>query len=186
MEKLKAGSASGLSKACRRWSLWMQRLLKRGSDCGGYSSTPGFAPEWCWMRVESAQGGPQYKQWWQWDCVIRRGNVFVWWHSSAKPRGSPNVGWEGSVCSHFHKHARTVFGGIPQLNTKVHPPLGEKVVHAAGDGDSSVVRAPDSWLKGPGFKSLQERREKFLLQGQLSVLTLMSVSVPPLCYCSST
>ena len=55
-----------------------------------------------------------------------------------------------------------------------------------GDGDSSVVRAPDSWLKGPGFKSLQERRENFLLQGRLSVLTLMSVSVPPPCYCSST
>ena len=54
------------------------------------------------------------------------------------------------------------------------------------DGDSSVVRAPDSWLKGPGIKSLQERRENFLLQGQLSVLTVMSVSVPPLCYRSST
>ena len=34
--------------------------------------------------------------------------------------------------------------------------------------------------KGPGFKSRQERRENFLLQGQLSVLTLISVSVPPL------
>ena len=29
----------------------------------------------------------------------------------------------------------------------------------AGSGDSSVVRASDSWLKGPGFESLQERRE---------------------------
>ena len=47
-------------------------------------------------------------------------------------------------------------------------------------------RAPDSWLKGPGFKSLQERRENFLLQGRLSVLTLISVSVPPPCYRSST
>ena len=54
------------------------------------------------------------------------------------------------------------------------------------DGDSSVVRASDSWLKGPGFKSLQERRENFLLQGQLSVLTLISVCVPPPCYRSST
>ena len=43
--------------------------------------------------------------------------------------------------------------------------------------DSSVVRAPDSWLKGRGFESLQERRENFLLQGRLSVLTLLSVSV---------
>ena len=55
-----------------------------------------------------------------------------------------------------------------------------------GSGDSSVVRAPDSWLKGRGFESLQERRENFLLQGQLSVLTLISVSVPPPCYRSST
>ena len=45
--------------------------------------------------------------------------------------------------------------------------------------DSSVVWAPDSWSKGRGFESLQERRENFLLQGQLSVLTLISVSVPP-------
>ena len=45
--------------------------------------------------------------------------------------------------------------------------------------DSSVARAPDLWLKGHGFKSLQERRENFPLQGQLSVLTLISVSVPP-------
>ena len=30
-----------------------------------------------------------------------------------------------------------------------------------GGGDSSVVRAPDSWLKGRGFESLLERRENF-------------------------
>ena len=52
-------------------------------------------------------------------------------------------------------------------------------------GDSSVVRGPDSWLKGRGFESLQERRENFLLQGLLSVLTLLSVSVPPPCYRSA-
>ena len=46
-------------------------------------------------------------------------------------------------------------------------------------GDSSVVRAPDSCLKGRVFESLQERRENFLLQGQLSVPTLILVSVPP-------
>ena len=57
---------------------------------------------------------------------------------------------------------------------------------AGGGGDSSVVRAPDSWLKGRGFESLLERRENFLLQGRLSVLTLISVSVPPPCYHSST
>ena len=55
-----------------------------------------------------------------------------------------------------------------------------------GGGDSSVVRAPDSWLKGRGFESLLERRENFLLQGWLSVLTVISVSVPPPCYHSST
>ena len=49
----------------------------------------------------------------------------------------------------------------------------------------SVVRVPDSRLKGCGFESLQEQRENFILQGQLSVLTLISVSVPPLRYCSS-
>ena len=48
-----------------------------------------------------------------------------------------------------------------------------------GSGDSSVVRAPNSWSKGRGFESLLERRENFLLQGQLSVLTLISVSVHP-------
>ena len=55
-----------------------------------------------------------------------------------------------------------------------------------GGEDSSVVRAPDSRFKGRGFESLLERRENFLLQGRLSVLTLISVSVPPPCYRSST
>ena len=54
-----------------------------------------------------------------------------------------------------------------------------------GSRDSSVVRAPDLLLKGSGFRSLLERRENFLLQGQLSVLTLISVSVPPPCYHNS-
>ena len=36
--------------------------------------------------------------------------------------------------------------------------------------------------KGRGFESLKERRENFPLKGQLSVLTLISVSVPPPCY----
>ena len=60
------------------------------------------------------------------------------------------------------------------------------ILKTFGGGDSSVVRAPDSWLKGRGFESLLERRENFLLQGRLSVLTLISVSVPPPCYHSST
>ena len=52
-------------------------------------------------------------------------------------------------------------------------------VHHDGNGDSSVVRAPDSWSKGCGFESLLEQQENCLLRGQLSVLTLISVSVPP-------
>ena len=40
-------------------------------------------------------------------------------------------------------------------------------------------------LKGRGFE-VPVRRENFLLQGRLSVLTLISVSVPPPCYHSST
>ena len=35
------------------------------------------------------------------------------------------------------------------------------------------------------FESLQERRENFLVQGQFSVLTLISVSVPSRCYRST-
>ena len=56
----------------------------------------------------------------------------------------------------------------------------------SGSGDNSVVRAPDSWSKGRGFESLQERRDNFLLHGHLSVLTHILVSVPPPCYNSST
>ena len=41
-------------------------------------------------------------------------------------------------------------------------------------------------MKGCGFESQQEWRENFLLQGQRSVLYLILVSVPPLCYRSST
>ena len=58
--------------------------------------------------------------------------------------------------------------------------------HLPSGRDSSVVRVLDSWSKGCRFESLQEQRDNFLLQGQLSVLTLISVSVPPQCYCSST
>ena len=54
-------------------------------------------------------------------------------------------------------------------------------------GDSSVVRVPDSWLKGRGFESLLARRENFPLQGRLSVLTLyFGIRSTPPCYRSST
>ena len=39
--------------------------------------------------------------------------------------------------------------------------------------------------KVAGSSPLQERRENFILQGQLPVLALISVSVPPPCYRSS-
>ena len=45
--------------------------------------------------------------------------------------------------------------------------------------DSSVVNALDSRLKGRRFESLQKRRENFLLQGQLSVLTLIRYPFHP-------
>ena len=40
--------------------------------------------------------------------------------------------------------------------------------------------------KGRGFQSPQERRENFLLQGQLFVMALISVSIPPPFYRNST
>ena len=46
-------------------------------------------------------------------------------------------------------------------------------------GDSPVVRAPDSWSEGCGFRSPQELWKNFLLLGQFSVLTLIMVSLPP-------
>ena len=42
-----------------------------------------------------------------------------------------------------------------------------------------MVRAPDSRSKGRGFESLHERRENFLFQGQLSVLTLFRYPFHP-------
>ena len=42
-----------------------------------------------------------------------------------------------------------------------------------------LERRTHSCLKGRGFESLQGRRENFLLHVRLSVLTLISVSVPP-------
>ena len=43
-----------------------------------------------------------------------------------------------------------------------------------------------SWLKGHGFELPQLWWENFVVQDKLSVLTLILVSVPPLCYHSST
>ena len=61
-----------------------------------------------------------------------------------------------------------------------------KIGNEVMSGDGSVVRAPDSWSKGRGFESRQEWRKPFLHRCQPSVLTLISVSVPPPCYRSRT
>ena len=68
-----------------------------------------------------------------------------------------------------------------------------EVLGGGGGGGKREIVGITQWLerrtrdrKGCGFESLLERRENFLLQGQLSVLTLVSVSVPPPCYRSST
>ena len=45
----------------------------------------------------------------------------------------------------------------------------------------AVARDPEE-----GIENVREQRENFLLQGQPSVLTLISVSIPPPCYRSST
>ena len=49
-----------------------------------------------------------------------------------------------------------------------------------------MVRASDSRWKGWEFESRQERRENFLVQSQLCVLTLYSVSASTPCYGSGT
>ena len=49
-----------------------------------------------------------------------------------------------------------------------------------GSGDGSVIRALDSWAKSRRFESLQEWRESFLLQGQLSVLTYFGIHSTPM------
>ena len=48
-----------------------------------------------------------------------------------------------------------------------------------GEGIAQWLEHWTLWLKGCGFESLQEWKENFLLWGQLSVLTLILVSVPP-------
>ena len=45
-------------------------------------------------------------------------------------------------------------------------------------GNGSVVRVPDLWSKGHGYKSRQKRQENLLLQGRLSGLALILVPVP--------
>ena len=46
-------------------------------------------------------------------------------------------------------------------------------IYQLGSRDSLLVRAPDSWSKGFGFESRQQRQENFLLQSQLCVPILI-------------
>ena len=113
-------------------------------------------------------------------------NLMIWTCETEHPRNSRAVSRQSG--------SRGGRPGLPVPNSPSCGLCGRKAAELQlvkqrsrrGGADSSVVRAPDSWLKGLGFESLLERRENFLLQGRLSVLTLISVSVPPPCYHSST
>jgi len=86
-----------------------------------------------------------------------------------------------------HTHQPAIILTNPQSYSPTHNLKARSSINSKrGSGDSSVVRARDSWSKSRGFESRQERREHFLLQGQLSVPPLISVCVPSPCYRSST
>ena len=85
----------------------------------------------------------------------------VWTQTKTKQKQTKNARTHARTQAHARTHAHT---------------------HRGSTGYSSVVRAPDSRLKGRRFESRQERRENYPLQGQFSVPTLISVSVPPPCY----
>ena len=71
--------------------------------------------------------------------------------------------------------------------------VGSVLVEAGGrgkglrGGGGVSGRATDSWSKGLGVECRQEQRDNFLLNNQLFMLTVISVSVPPWqCYSSNT
>ena len=59
---------------------------------------------------------------------------------------------------------------VPKAVQETTPQLFQIVIMTR---DSLLVRAPDSWSKGCEFEFRQERRENFLRQSQLCVLTLI-------------
>ena len=90
---------------------------------------------------------------------------------------------KAGMCQKYQtRHEPTFFC----LLVKTEPSWLQNIGYEYGGGDSSVVRAPDSWSKGLLFESRQERRENCFLQGQPSVLTVISVTVPSPCYRNST
>ena len=68
-------------------------------------------------------------------------------------------------------------GGLRQVTLAVEGTLQSK--NKLTPTDSSVVRATDTWSKGRGFDPCTNGGTTCFLQCQLSVLTLISVSVPP-------
>jgi len=101
-------------------------------------------------------------------------------------RGGPGAERRGALCNyrHFQSQCKTVRFQI----------TSDAWVYAAGFRFQTTYIniywgagiAPVLWSNGRRFESLQERRENFLLRGQLSVLTLISVSVRLTCFRSST
>ena len=81
----------------------------------------------------------------------------------------------------FHRHLVWFIRNRLRLLLSAHVYTKSIIVNCESDvyqsvkhlmsGDSSVVWTPVSWSKGRGFESRQVRRENFLLQGQLSLLT---------------
>ena len=117
----------------------------------------------------------------------RDGSSFMWHQPRQRCKYTTSVDMKKKtrykkLVTHVESHASAV--SLPESGEQSY--IKGSTKQLLRGGDSSVVRAPDSWLKGRGFESLLERRENFHLQGRLSVLTLISVSVPPPCYHSST
>ena len=74
----------------------------------------------------------------------------------------------------------TVFSTVDNFAPKSKRPLKQKKSYfKLLPRDSLLVRAPDSWSKGCEFESRQDRRENFLLQSQLCVLTLVRCPFHP-------
>ena len=56
--------------------------------------------------------------------------------------------------------------------------VGADMISSVGAGIAQWLEHRTRDRKGRGFESLQERQENFLLQGRLSVLTCILVSIP--------
>ena len=75
------------------------------------------------------------------------------------------------VCSHVHRRLNQpdpvswAISWVPSI--------------MPGSWDSFLVTVPDPWSKGCEFESRQERRENFLLQSQLCVLTFIRCPLHP-------